>query len=53
MIAIGTFLREKLVHHPYSSIAWPIVSSPLYFRGGVTPVGSGTCATFSVIDTRL
>ena len=27
--------------------------SPLYFRGGVTPAGSGTCATFSVIDTRL
>ena len=36
-----------------SSIAWPVVSSPLYFRGGVTPAGSGTCATFSVIDTRL
>ena len=30
-----------------------VVSSPLYFRGGVTPAGSGTCATFSVIDTRL
>ena len=29
------------------------LSSPLYFRGGVTPAGSGTCATFSVIDTRL
>jgi hypothetical protein len=26
---------------------------PVYFRGGVTPAGSGTCATFSVIDTRL
>lgn len=28
-------------------------SFPPYFRGGVTPAGSGTCATFSVIDTRL
>jgi hypothetical protein len=26
---------------------------PPYFRGGVTPAGSGTCATFSVIETRL
>ena len=26
---------------------------PAYFRGGVTPAGRGTCATFSVIDTRL
>ena len=24
-----------------------------YFSGGVTPAGSGTCATFNVIDTRL
>jgi hypothetical protein len=24
-----------------------------YFSGGVTPAGRGTCATFSVIDTRL
>ena len=29
------------------------LSSPPYFRGGVTPAGSGTCATFSVIDTGL
>jgi hypothetical protein len=29
------------------------LSSPPYFRGGVTPAGSGTCATFSVIETRL
>jgi hypothetical protein len=36
-----------------SSIAWPIVSSPPYLSGGVTPAGSATCATFSVIDTRL
>ena len=28
-------------------------SSSPHFRGGVTPAGSGTCATFSVIDTRL
>src|SRR2546428_941632 len=33
-----------------ASIAWPIVSSALYLRGAVTPAGSGTCATFSVID---
>ena len=31
----------------------PRLSFPPYFRGGVTPAGSGTCATFSVIDTRL
>jgi hypothetical protein len=31
----------------------PIVSASPYFRGGVTPAGNGTCATFSVIDTRL
>ena len=24
-----------------------------YFSGGVTPAGSGTCATLRVIDTRL
>jgi hypothetical protein len=28
-------------------------SSPPYFRGGATPAGSSTCATFKVIDTRL
>ncbi len=28
-------------------------ASPPYFKGGVTPAGSGTCATFSVIDTGL
>ena len=30
-----------------------IGSGPPYFRGGVTPAGRGTCATFRVIDTRL
>ena len=30
-----------------------LVRTAPYFRGGVTPAGSGTCPTFSVIDTRL
>jgi hypothetical protein len=47
------FHRVPAMKWASSSIAWPVVSSPLYFRGGVTPAGSGTWATFSVIDTRL
>ena len=43
---VGDEVRE-------SSMASPIVAPPPYFRGGVTPAGSCTCATFSVIDTRL
>src|SRR5215831_20242495 len=53
LLALWSLGGGRNRHAPAKDVLSSMPKRVHHFRGGVTPAGSGTCATFSVIDTRL